>query len=302
MAIKQYIWMDGKFVEFEKATVHVLIHSLHYGSGIFEGIRVYDTEKGPAIFRLGDHTKRFCNSARIMHMGLGYAKEQLDKAIIATVKKNGTRNGYIRPLAYYPVHMPGVSPLGSKVSVAIASIELGAYYKDKSVGLKARVSSWQRINSSTLPSQAKVTGNYANSVLALQEARLGGFDETILLSSSGHVAEGSGDNIFLVENGSLVTPGKGSDILVGITRDSIIRIAKDMGIGVEERAVHREELYTCDELFVTGTAAEVSPVVSVDSRGIGNGRPGPVTKMLSDKYLGIATGKDGKYGKWLTYI
>ncbi len=302
MAAKQYVWMDGKFVEYDKANVHVLTHSLQYGSGIFEGIRAYSTEKGPAIFRLSDHARRFLNSARIVGMDLGTGQAEIEEAIKSVVRKNGLKSCYIRPFAFYNDHGIGLSVIGKKVSIAIAAIDFGNYFENKDSGVRCKVATWQRINSYVLPPEAKLSGNYANSILASLEAKLSGSDEAILLSPDGYVAEGPGENIFLVENGKLLTPSKDSDILLGITRDSLLRIAKGMGIPTEERMVHRDELYTCDESFFSGTAAELTPIISIDSRKVGAGRPGPVTKRLSVKLTEIVHGKDRAYADWLTYI
>jgi branched-chain amino acid aminotransferase len=302
MAGRQYIWFDGKFVEFGKANVHVLTHSLQYGSGIFEGIRAYSTDKGPAIFRLGDHANRFLNSARIVGMNLGVDQHGIEEAIKATVKKNKLQSCYIRPFAFYNDSNIGLSVIGKKVSVAIAAIDLGSYFKDKDKGVSCKISSWQRMNSDVLPPEAKLSGNYANSILASREANLAGSEEAILLSPEGYVAEGPGENIFLVSNGRLLTPSKDADILLGITRDSLLKIAESMGLVTEERMVHRDELFTCNECFFSGTAAELTPIISVDSRKIGKGKPGPITKMLADKYSEIVHGKDIVYSDWLTYL
>lgn len=302
MANKQYVWMDNKFVDFRKANVHLLTHSLQYGSGVFEGIRAYSTDKGPAIFRLGEHSRRFMRSAKIVGMDLGMGQRRIEEAIISIVKKNRLQSCYIRPFAFYNDNRIGLSVLGKKVSVAIAALEFGNYFTDKDKGIRCKISSWQRMNSYVLPPEAKLSGNYANSILASLEAKLSGSDEAILLSPDGYVAEGPGENIFLVEDGRVLTPSKDSDILLGITRDSMLKIAESMGLETEERMIHREELYTCDEAFFTGTAAEITPIVSVDSRKIGNGKQGPITKMLADKFSGIVHGRESEYAQWLTYV
>ncbi len=302
MPDKQYVWMDGEFVDFSKANVHVLTHSLQYGSGIFEGIRAYETGKGAAIFRLKEHAKRFVNSARIVGMDLGISQKDLEEAILSTVRKNGLMGCYIRPFAFYNDANIGLSTIGKRVSVAVVAVPFGNYFANKEKGISCKVSSWQRINSSVLPPEAKASGNYSNSILASVEAKRAGFDEAILLSQSGYVAEGPGENIFLVEDGKLVTPSKEADILIGITRDSVIKISESMGLEVEERMVHREELYACDEAFFTGTAAELTPITSIDLRKVGNGKPGPLTKMLSDKISMVVQGKDREYAQWLTYV
>lgn len=297
---QQHIWLDGKFVKFEDAKVHVLTHTMQYGTGVFEGIRAFKTSKGSAIFRLKDHVRRLFDSAKIYDMKLGLSPGEMEDAIVSTVKKNGFAECYIRPFAFYNDTRLGVSPIGRRVSVAIAAISWGSYF-EKEAGLKCEISSWERINSRVLPPMAKANGNYLNSALASIDARNAGMDEAILLSN-GYVAEGPGENIFLVEKGILVTPSKESDILLGITRDSIIKIAETLGIEVEERLVHREELYICDELFFSGTAAHVAPIVEVDQRKVGNGKGGPITKLLSERYQKIVRGEDNSFSSWLTYI
>ncbi len=301
-AASQYVWFDGKFVPFEKANVHVLTHSLQYGSGIFEGIRAYKTAKGPAIFRLDDHVKRFFNTAKIYGMQLPMKREDLKKAIISPVEKNSLNECYIRPFGFYNDQHIGLSPLGKKVSVVVAAIAFGNYFENKDKGISCRVSSWHRINSEILPPEAKGSGNYLNSILASTEAKREGADEAIMLSVDGYVAEGPGENLFLVRNGKLVTPDESADILLGITRDSIIKIAEAKGLEVEERGVHREELYTSDEAFFAGTAAEITPITRVDSRRIGKGKIGPITKLLLDSYDEAVTGQNDDFSYWLTYV
>ncbi len=299
---KSYIWLDGKFVAFQDAKVHLLTHSLQYGSGIFEGIRAYKTAKGPAIFRLEDHAKRFFRTAEIYGMPLSIKEKELEKAILSTVSKNELDSCYIRPFGFYNDQHIGLNPMGKKVSVAVAAVPFGNYFTGKDKGIRCKVSSWQRINSLIMPPEAKGSGNYLNSILASMEAKKDGADEAVLLSHDGYVAEGPGENIFLVQNGKLVTPSKTADILLGITRDSIIKIAEAEGLVVEEREVHREELYTSDELFFTGTAAELTPIVKIDSRKVGTGMTGPVTKMLLDAYDEIVSGSNDDFSSWLTYV
>jgi branched-chain amino acid aminotransferase len=295
--------MDGKITEEENTRVPVLTHSLQYGSGMFEGIRAYETEKGTAIFRLHDHVKRFMNTARIYSIDLGYTAKEIEDAIVSVVKKNELASGYIRPFAFYNEAGIGLSTKGKKISVFVAAVPFGAYYgKGEETGIRCKVSSWHRINSAILPPEAKASGNYINSILASTEAKNSGFDEAILTSVEGYVAEGPAENIFLVENNVLVTPTKEADILLGITRDSIIKLAETMGIVVAERNVHREELYTCDELFFTGTAAEMTPVVNVDGTKIGNGKVGILTSSLSKAFSEIVHGKNKEFADWLTYV
>jgi branched-chain amino acid aminotransferase len=274
---------------------------MQYGSGVFEGIRAYRTAGGVSLFRLSDHIKRFVNSARIYSMEIGYTAKELEAVVASLVKKSGLESCYIRPFAFYNDHNIGLSTEGKTVSVFIAAVPFGAYFgPGKEKGIACKVSSWHRINSTIMPPEAKASANYANSILANGEAKAVGADEAILLSVNGYVAEGPGENIFLVKDGMLLTPSKDADILLGITRDSIIKIAENMGIEVQERNIHREELYTCDEAFFTGTAAELTPIIAVDSRKIGAGKPGPIMKTLAEKYSAVVTGRDAEYGSWLT--
>lgn len=302
MQNKQYVWYNGKFVDFKDANVHVLTHSLQYGSGIFEGLRAYDTGKGTAIFRLKEHVKRLFNTAKIYKMDLGFTPSEIENAAIAATKKNGLKESYIRPFAFYDDNHIGLNVAGKKVSLIIASVAFGSYFKNKNKGIKCIVSSWKRINSSILPPEAKASGNYINSVLSSIEANALGADEAILLGLNDNVAEGPGENLFLVEDGILITPSRASDILMGITRDSIIKIAENLGLEVEEREVHREELYIADELFFTGTAAELTPIINVDSRKVGTGAVGPITKTLSTAFSDVILGKNSEFKQWLTYI
>ncbi len=280
-----------------------MTHSLQYGSGIFEGIRVYDTKDGPAVFRLDEHIKRFLRSAKIYSMGLGYKEKELEKAVIQVIKANGLRQCYVRPFAFYSTDKIGLSTWGAKAGVYIAAFPFGAYFgAGKEKGIRCKISSWRRINSSILPVEAKASGNYINSIIANNEARVSGFDETILLSVNGYVAEGAGENIFLVKDSHLITPDASADILMGVTRDSLIKIAENMGLIVEQREVHKEELYSSDELFFCGTAAEITPIVNVDGIRIGNGKPGPITRMLSEKYTEVVLGENKEFEDWLTYV
>ncbi len=300
MAAKQQVWMDGKFVDFDKANVHVLTHSLQYGSGIFEGIRAYQIGKDPSVFRLGDHVRRFANTAKIYSMDLGFSEKELSNAILGLIRKNRLGQCYVRPFAFYNDTRIGLGTDGKKVSVAIAAIPLGNYFANKDKGINCKVSSWKRINSEILPPHAKASGNYRNSILASEEAKASGADEAIMLTGNGYVAEGPGENIFLVRDGKLITPSDSSDILLGITRDSIIKIAESMGIAVEEQDVHREDLYIADELFFSGTAAEITPIISVDKRKVGSAHIGPITKALSDAFTLIVAGKSREFSHWLT--
>ena len=302
MPSARYIWFDGTFVDYNKAMVHVLTHSLQYGTGIFEGVRAYGAKKGTAIFRLDDHVKRFYNSAKIYNMPLRFKPKDFRNAIIETVRRNKLAECYLRPFAFYSNTRLGVNPKGTPTSTIVAAIPMGSYFANKDKGLSCKVVSWRRINSAILPPEAKGSGNYLNSMLASFEANEAGADEAILLSLESYVAEGPGENIFMVQDDKLVTPSKASDILLGITRDSIIKLAENMGLTVEERGVHREELVTSDEIFFCGTAAEITPIVKVDDEKIGNGKPGPITKMVNNAYVKATRGENREFEDWLTYV
>lgn len=299
---KQYVWFDGEFVEYEKATVPILTHSLQYGSGVFEGIRSYSSSSGAAVFRLRDHVDRLFRSMKIYGMRTEFSEKDIEKAITGTVKKNGLKDSYIRPIVFYNDQNIGLNVIGKKISIAIAAVEFGNYFQNKNKGVRCHVSTWRRINSAILPPQAKASGNYLNSIIASREAKEMGADEAIMLSLKGCVSEGPGENIFLVESNRLVTPSKESDILIGITRDSVIKLADFMGIGVEEREVSREELYYCDEAFFSGTAAEITPIVEIDSHAVSDGKPGPVARALAEKFSSIVHGNSKEFRDWLTPI
>ena len=298
------IWMDGSLVDWDNAKIHVLTHALHYATGVFEGIRCYKTANGSAIFRLGDHTQRLIDSGRVYFMDLGYSKKQLEEATIATVRANHMDECYIRPIAYYGYGKMGVNPMPNKVSVSIAVWKWDEYLKGgDEKGARLMVSSWARIDHRTLPMHAKATANYANSALARVEALKAGFDEAVMLNTSGMVVEASAENIFLVKHDVLITPPTSSGALAGLTRDSVLALAKDNGIGVEVRDISRDELYMADEVFLTGTAAEVKPVGEIDNRGIGDGKVGHMTKRLKALFETVVHGKDQKFSKmWLTPI
>ncbi len=299
---KSYVWLDGKFIADSDAKVHIRTHSMQYGSGIFEGIRAYSTPRGPAVFRLKEHISRFMKTSKIFGMELRFNQDTLENAVTGTVSKNGLDSCYIRPFAFYNDTGLGLNVEGKKTSTAVMTVPMGSYFQNKSKGISCKISSWHRINSLILPPNAKLSGNYANSILASIEARKTGADEAIMLSTDGWVSEGPGENLFLIEDNILITPSKSADILLGITRDSVIKIAESTGIEVEEREVHREELFTADELFFSGTAAEITPITSVDSKRIGTGKPGPLTKTLAGKYFDIVSGKEPAYEHWLTHI
>jgi len=298
------IWLNGSLVDFDNAKIHVLTHALHYATGVFEGIRCYKTINGSAIFRLGDHIQRLIDSGKCYFMDLGYSKQELERAVIETVKANGMEECYIRPIAYYGYGKMGVNPMPNKVSVAIAVWKWDEYLKGGAEkGARLMVSSWARIDARALPMRAKATANYANSALARVEAIKAGFDEAIMLNSSGRVIEASAENIFIIKHGSLATPPATSGALEGLTRDSVIKLAKENGIDCEIRDIARDELYTADEVFLTGTAAEIKPVGEIDNRTIGDGRAGKITKQLKELFEAVVHGRDEKFSKiWLTPV
>jgi len=298
------IWMNGNFINWDEAKVHVLTHALHYGTGVFEGIRCYETKDGPAIFRLRDHMKRFFNSAKIYLMKIPYSIDELCKAIKETIKINKLKECYIRPIAFFGYGEMDLNPLNNPVEVAIACWPWGTYLGEEGLrkGVRCKISSWLRIDTRTLPPLAKATANYANSVLAKLEALSCGYDEAILLNQQGYVAEGPGENIFIINDGVLITPPLSAGALYGITRDSVIKIAKDMGIEFLEKNLLREDIFMADEAFFTGTAAEVTPIREVDGRIIGNGSRGPITEKIQKKFFDIVRGKDEKYKKWLDFV
>lgn len=298
------IWMNGSLVDWDNAKIHVLTHALHYATAVFEGIRCYKTANGSAIFRLGDHVQRLIESGRVYFMDLGYTKKQLEEATIETVRANGMDECYIRPIAYYGYGKMGVNPMPNKVSVSIALWKWDEYLKGgDEKGARLMVSSWARIDHRTLPMHAKATANYANSALARVEALKAGFDEAVMLNTSGMVVEASAENIFLVKDDMLITPPTSSGALGGITRDSVLVLAEENGIRVLVRDISRDELYMADEVFLTGTAAEVKPVGEIDNRAIGDGRVGNMTRRLKGFFEAAAQGRDEKFSKkWLTPI
>jgi len=295
------IWMDGKLVDWDNATVHILTHTLHYGLGVFEGIRCYETKKGPAIFRLDEHIDRLFDSAHIFLIEIPYSREEVKDAIIKTVKANKMRECYIRPLVYIGYGAMGLYPVGNPISLSIAVWPWGAYLGEKGLenGIKIKTSSFIRNHVNSNMSRGKVCGYYVNSQLAKKEAISCGYDEAMLLDTEGYVSEGSGENIFIVRNGILKTTPLTS-ILEGITRNSIITIAGDEGIGVVEERFSRDELYIAEEAFFTGTAAEVTPIREADGRVIGNGGRGEITERLQSIFFNIVKGKNRRYESWLT--
>lgn len=297
------IWMDGKFVAWDNANVHVMTHSLHYGLGVFEGIRCYETEKGPAVFRLIEHVERLFNSAHIFLLNIPFAEKEIGEAIIKTVRVNKVKECYIRPIVYIGYGAMGLYPKENPIRVSIAIYPWGTYLGEEGIskGIRVKVSSFVKGHVNSNLSRGKVCGYYVNSQLAKKEAISCGYDEALLLDTEGYVSEGSGENIFIVRNGVLKTTPLTS-ILEGITRDSIIAIARDIGIRVTEERFTRDELYIAEEAFFTGTAAEVTPIREVDGRKIGEGKPGKITKKLQSIFFDTVKGKNKKYESWLTYV
>ena len=294
------IWMNGEFVDWADAKVHVGVHGLHYGSGVFEGIRAYETPSGTAVFRLTDHLQRLHNSARLLHMELPYSVEELRAAAHELIDVNGLPECYLRPIAFYGYGELGVSAVGNPVEVVIMSWPWGAYLGEDGLkkGIRAKISSWQRIGANVIPHVAKATGVYLNSMLAVTEANRAGYDEAILLTADGYVADGSGENVFVVKDGALYTPDLSASILPGITRDTVIQIAQDLGYTVHQKNLIRSDLYLADEVFMCGTAAEVTPLREVDDVEIG---VGPVTLELQEAYLDTVRGRSERWAQWLEY-
>ncbi len=298
------IWFNGEFVNWKDANIHVLSHVVHYGSSVFEGIRCYNTKKGSAILRLREHVERLFNSGKIYRMEIPYTVDEICDAIIETVKINNLKDCYIRPIAFRGYKELGVYPLNCPMDTVIAAWEWGKYLGDDAIenGVDIGVSTWRRMAPNTLPNMAKAGANYMNSQLAKMESVSNGFDEAIMLDYHGTVSEGSGENVFLVKDGELYTPHASLSLLSGITRDSITKLAEDMGIKVNEEAIPREMLYLSDEIFLTGTAAEVTPIRSVDGIKIGNGKRGEITEKLQTKFFNIVEGIDEDEHGWLTFI
>ena len=297
------IWFDGEMVPWRDAQVHVLTHTLHYGLGVFEGVRAYQTDRGTAIFRLEDHTDRFFRSAHILGMKIPYDAQTLNDAQVAVVKENGLASAYLRPLAFYGSEGMGIRADMLKTHIAIATWEWGAYLGEEGLekGIRVRTSSFTRHHVNITMCRAKACGNYINSILALQEALSAGADEALMLDSSGYVMEGTGENIFVIRDGVVYTPDLTS-ALEGITRDTVIRLIAESGLELIEKRITRDEVYVADEVFFTGTAAEVTPVRELDGRQIGNGSRGPVTQMLQAKYFDCVQGRDTQHDEWLTFV
>jgi branched-chain amino acid aminotransferase len=295
------IWMDGELVPWGEAKVHVLTHTLHYGSGVFEGIRAYPTSRGPAVFRLTEHMRRLHDSAGLLHMDIPYSVEELVAATKETIRANKVESCYIRPLAYLGYGEMGLNPLPCQVNVSIAVWPWGTYLGDEGIakGVRMKISTWRRMDPNINPVAAKGTGIYINSSLAKVEALHGGYDEAILLNTTGSVAEATGENVFTVKNGVLYTPPLSSGALEGITRDSVMTIARDFGYEVREQPLLRTDLYLADEAFLCGTAAEIVPIREVDDREIGD--PGEITRKIQETYFAAVHGQVEKYADWLEY-
>ncbi len=294
------IWMNGELVDWADATIHVGSHGLHYGSGVFEGIRCYETPRGPAVFRLTDHLVRLRNSARLLYMDIPYGVEELRAATLELIGANGLPECYLRPLAFYGYGELGVSAGSNPVETVIMSWPWGAYLGEEGQreGIRAKISSWQRVGPNVIPHVAKATGIYLNSMLAVSEANRAGYDEAILLTAEGYVADGSGENIFAVKDGTIYTPALSTSILPGITRDTIVQIAQDLGYRVVEANLIRSDLLLSDEVFMTGTAAEVTPLRSIDDIELG---VGPVTLEIQGAYLDTVRGRSERWAHWLEY-
>jgi branched-chain amino acid aminotransferase len=298
------IWFNGELVAWDKATIHVLSHVVHYGSGVFEGVRCYETPQGPAIFRLREHTRRLFNSAKIYRMPMPYTEAQINEACHVVIQANNLRSAYLRPVAYRGYGTLGVDPRGCPVEVAVAAMNWGKYLGDEALeqGVDVGVSSWTRIAPNTLPAMAKAAANYMNSQLIKLEAAQHGYSEGIALDVDGYISEGSGENLFFVRDGKLITPPLAASVLPGITRDTVITLAREQGIQIIEERIPREALYIADELFFTGTAAEITPIRSVDGIQVGIGKRGPVTEQLQTAFFGLINGEIEDRWGWLERV
>ncbi|HSB32814.1 MAG TPA: branched-chain amino acid transaminase [Nitrospirota bacterium] len=297
------IWMNGSFVKWDDARVHILTHSLHYGTGVFEGIRCYKADSGPAVFRLTEHVDRLFDSAHILQMEMPFTREAVTEAILETIRVNKIDACYIRPLAFIGYGAMGVFPKENPVQVSIAVWPWGSYLGDEGIknGIRVKISSYSRPHVNATMVRAKTTANYANSLLAKREALKDGYDEAVLLDTDGYVAEGSGENVFMVRKGVIKTPPLTS-ILEGVTRDTVMQLAVEHGMRLVEERFTRDEFYVADEAFFTGTAAEITPIREVDNRTVGSGKPGPVTKALQAAFFDIVHGRDGRHAHWLTPV
>jgi branched-chain amino acid aminotransferase len=298
-----FIWFDGKLVPWREANIHVLTHSLHYGMAVFEGVRAYKTDKGPAIFRLKEHTKRLFNSAKIFQMNMPFSEEVVYQAQLEVVRSNNLSSCYLRPIAWIGSEKLGISAKSNSIHMSIAAWEWGSYLGEDGLnkGIRVKTSSYSRHHVNVSLVRAKASGYYINSILANQEVTVHGYDEALLLDTDGYVSEGSGENVFIVRDGALYTPDLAS-CLAGITRDAIITIAKDLGIQVIEKRITRDEMYCADEAFFTGTAAEVTPIRELDDRQIGEGGRGPITEKIQSIFFDTVLGKNDKYRHWLTIV
>lgn len=298
------IWMDGTLVPWKEAKIHVLTHSLHYGGGVFEGIRAYSTKRGPAVFRLTDHIMRLFRSAKIFMIDIPYTPETIIEACKETVRASGLPSCYVRPIVYMGYGEMGLNPLLAPINVAIIVWPWGAYLGEEGLarGVRMKISSWRRHDPNIMPPAAKGTGAYVNSQLAKVEAIKAGYDEAIMLNPQGYVAEATGENIFIVRDGEVVTPPLSAGALTGVTRDSVMKVASDLGITVREQDLVRTDLYLADEVFLTGTAAEVCPVRDIDDRTIGTGEPGPLTKKIQEIFYAVVRGEMDRYAGWLEHV
>ena len=298
------IWMDGEFVPWREAKVHVLTHTLHYGCGAFEGVRAYKTEQGPAIFRLPEHTRRLFNSAKILRMPMPFTEQALIDAQCEVVRQNQLSSCYIRPLVFIGAERLGVSPKGNRIHVIVAAWSWGAYLGEEGMarGIRVKTSSYTRHHVNITMTQAKAVSNYTNSILANMEALDDGYDEALLLDASGFVSEGAGENLFVVKDGVIYTPDLSAGALNGITRNTVMHIAKDLGIEVVQKRITRDEIYIADEAFFTGTAAEVTPIRELDRVSLGSGARGPMTELVQQAFFDIVNGRNAQYSHWLTHV
>ncbi|MBE0713993.1 MAG: branched-chain amino acid transaminase [Candidatus Aminicenantes bacterium] len=298
------VWMNGKLVGWKDATIHLASHVIHYGSSIFEGLRAYDTPRGTALFRLQDHTRRLFNSCKIYRMEIPFSQDEFNRAVIETVRANGLKSCYVRPIVYRGYDSLGVNPFPNPVDCAVLVWEWGKYLGPEAMenGVDVCVSSWWRIAPNTFPALAKAGANYMNSQLIKMEALLDGYDEGIALNIRGHISEGSGENLFLVKDGTVLTPPLSSSILPGITRDSVMKLFQELGVRCVEETIPRELLYIADEVFFTGSAAEVTPIRSIDKIVIGNGKRGPVTEKVQKAFFDVINGKRKDVHQWLTLV
>jgi len=300
----EYIWKDGELIGWDDATIHVLSHGLHYGTGAFEGIRAYETDRGPAVFRLTEHMERLARSCKALGIPVDWTADDLAKAAKELIAANELRSGYVRPIVFYGTGSIGLNPEGAAVHTFIAAWEWGAYLGEDGVenGISVKVSSWRRITHESLMPNAKITGGYVNSILAKQEALRGGYDEAVMLNTDGFVVEGSGENLFLVRDGRVTTPPVSSGVLEGVTRNTVMTLLEEDGYEVSEGRVTRTDLYYADEVFLTGTAAEVTPVREIDDRPVGEGKPGRITRLAQQRFMAAATGRDERHADWPEYV